>query len=203
MYRLVFVSMSPEKKKGSPSPSPRPGGAPCVPLQVSGDDCVVIHQYVRIWSEQRRCLRVVQLSHPFLSVPLPPATLNDAVGQQRRVGIVVGARGGGNPADVTRAGGAAGAAGGAAFGRRQVMLDDLSRRNGGSEVSGKSCISRRDGVPVHRDEALVGLRHGHGRPGRDLSHLARRGDSLGRVEVARRGCGEARVAEVADGAGAQ
>lgn len=174
-----------------------------VPLQVSGDDCVVIHQYIGIWSEQRRCLRVVQLSRPLLSVPRPPAALNDAVGQQRRVGVMVGARGGGDPADVARAGGAAGAAGGAAFGRRQVMLDDLRRRDGGSEVGGERRVSRRNGVPVHRDEALVGLRHGHGRPGRDLGHLARRGDGLGRVEVARRGRGEARVAEVADGAGAQ
>lgn len=146
---------------------------------------------------------MVQLPHPLLSVPLPAAALHDAVGEQRRVGVVVGARGGGHAADVTRAGGAARAAGGAAFGRRQVVLDDLGGRDGGSEVSGKRCISCGDGVPVDWDEALVGLRHGHGGPGCDLSHLARRGHGLGRVQVPRRGCGEARVAEVADGAGAQ
>lgn len=83
------------------------------------------------------------------------------------------------------------------------MLDDLSWRNRGSEVSRERRISCGNGVAVDWDEALVGLGHGHGRPGRDLSHLAWRGDGLGWVEVPRRGCGEALVAEVADGAGAE
>lgn len=148
---------------------------------------------------------MVQLSHPLLSVALhpPAAALHDAVGEQRRVGVMGGARGGGHAAHVTRAGGAACAAGGAAFGGRQVMLDDFGGRDGRCEVGGESCVARGDGVAVDWDEALVGLRHRHGGPGGDLSHLAWRGHGGGRVQVPSWGGGEARVAQVTDGAGAQ
>lgn len=149
---------------------------------------------------------MVQLSRPLLGnlsvqLGLPAA---DAVGEQRRVGVVVGARGGGHPADVARAGGAAGAAGRAALGRRQVVLDDPGGWDGGGEVGGEGGVALWDWVPVDGDEALVGLRHGHGSPGSHRRHLARCGEGLGRVEVAGgSGGGVARVAEVADGAGAQ
>lgn len=127
------------------------------------------------------------------------------MGEQRRVGVVVGARGGMHSAHVTRAGGAAGAAGRAAFGRRQVMLHHPGWL-GRWKVGGEGGVPWRDRVPVDGDEALVGLRHGHGRPGLNRAHLARGGDGLGRVEVTCSRGGSSRVAgvaEVAHGAGAQ
>lgn len=85
------------------------------------------------------------------------------------------------------------------------MLDDPGRWDRGSEVSWKSCISWRDGVSIDGDKALVGLGHSHGCPGCYRSHLAWGRNSLGWVKVAcgSSGCSIARVAEVADRAGAE
>lgn len=181
-------------------------------LQVGSDDRVVVHPYVRISVQQRRCLRsVVQLSHHLLvnlSVHLCRASAvpgHDAVGQQGRVGVMVGARGGGDATDVTRAGGATSAAGGAAFRRGQVVLDDPGGRHRRREVGRERCVPRRDGVSVDGDEARVGLRHSHLCPGLNRSHLTRRSHGLGWVKVTSRSRRRsvARVAEVADGAGAE
>lgn len=180
-------------------------------LQVCSDDWVVVHQHIRVRGKQCWRLRHV-VHHPLLgdlSVHLSrpsAAPRHDAVGQQRRVGVMVGARSGGHAADVTRAGGAASAAGGAAFGRGQVVLDYPSRRSWGCKVSWECCVSWRDWVSVDWDKALVGLGHGHGRPCWNCTHLSRRGNSLGWVEVPRGGGSSgsiAWVAKVADGAGAE
>ncbi|TNN44955.1 hypothetical protein EYF80_044847 [Liparis tanakae] len=94
-----------------------------------------------------------------------------------------------------------------------VVLDDPGgrRHRAAGVVGGEGGVTRRDRVPVDRDEALVGLRHRHGRPGLHGRHLALGGEGLRRVEVPRGGGGGsggggggvAGVAEVAHGAGAQ
>lgn len=151
---------------------------------------------------------MLNLRHSFLgdlsvNLTLPSAVpRHDAVGEQRRVGLVVGARGGRHSTDMTRAGGAAGAAGRAAFRRRQVVLDYSSGWSRSRKVSWEGCVPWRDGVSVDGDKALMGLGHTHRRPGGNWSHLSRRSDRLSGVEVPSGGGSKAGVAEVADGTGA-
>lgn len=77
---------------------------------------------------------------------------------------------------------------------------------GGAKWAGNAAYPGGIWVSVDWDKALVGLGHGHGRPCWNCTHLSRRGNSLGWVEVPRGGGSSgsiAWVAKAADGAGAE